>query len=74
MTREFTHIHVPSGQPCCIKKVYGPIATVYVEEYPISITWGKEEWHDTIIVKLSDLTPIKNGINYEKAIYKRGDV
>lgn len=62
MKREWTHIHGPSHQPCCIKKVYGSIATVYVEEYPISSTWGKEEWHDTIIVKLSDLTPIKNEI------------
>ena len=70
MKREWTHIHSPSLQPCCIKRVYGSIATVYVDEYPISMTWGKEEWHDVIIVKLSDLTPIKNGIKYEKAIYK----
>ena len=62
MKPEFTHTHTPSHQPCRIKKVYGSIATVYVDEYPISITWGKEEWHDTIIVKLSDLTPIKNEI------------
>lgn len=67
MKREWTHIHGPSHQPCCIKRVYGSIATVYVDEYPISITWGKEEWHDTIIVKVEDLKPI---LNNEKAVYK----
>jgi len=59
MNRDFTHIHIPSRQICRIKKIYGTIATAYVEPYPISIVWGKQEYSDTIIVKLSDLIPIE---------------
>jgi len=62
-----THIHVPSRQRGRVKKIYGSIATFFVDPYPISITWGKEEWHDTIIVKVEDLKPI---LNNEKAVYK----
>ena len=51
----FTHIHKPTNTECSIKKIYDTIATVYVEPYPICIVWGKEEYHNTIIVKLSDL-------------------
>ena len=54
-----THIHEPSKQRVRIKKTYGHIATCYVDPYPIVITWGKEEYCDTIICKLNDLTPIK---------------
>ena len=57
-----THIHMPSGQDVKIKKVYNSIATCFVDPYPISIMWGKEEYANTIIVKVEDLTPIKNEI------------
>jgi hypothetical protein len=56
---EYTHIHKPSNQKCRIKKVYGSIATVYVEPYPICIMWGKAEYSDTIIVKVEDLEIIQ---------------
>jgi len=58
---DFTHIHIPTNQKVRLKKNYGDISTVYVELYPISITWGKVEYHDTIIVKNQDLKPIENG-------------
>ena len=38
-----------------IKKVYNSIATCFVDPYPISIMWGKQEYANTIIVKLDDL-------------------
>jgi len=57
---DFTHIHIPSNTKCRIKKIYGDIATVFVDIYPISITWGKVEYHDTIIVKVADLKLIGN--------------
>ena len=66
MTREWTHIHGPSHQPCCIKKIYGSIATVYVDEYPISIMWGKQEYANTIIVKLDDLKELAAIKNTER--------
>ena len=53
-----THIHIPSKQEVKIKKVYGSIVTCFVDPYPISITWGKEEYANTIIVKLDDLKEI----------------
>jgi hypothetical protein len=58
--KDATHIHIPSGQSVRIKKVYGDVATCYVEPYPISITWGKEEYSDSIIVKTQDLKLINN--------------
>ena len=54
-----THIHEPSHTYCRIKKVYGSVATVYVDEFPISILWGKKEYSDTMIVNVRDLKPIK---------------
>lgn len=53
-----THIHVPSGREVKIKKVYDSIVTCFVDPYPISIMWGKEEYANTIIVKLDDLKEI----------------
>ena len=50
-----THIHMPSRRDVKIKKVYNSIATCFVDPYPISIMWGKQEYANTIIVKLDDL-------------------
>ena len=50
-----THIHMPAGQDVKIKKVYNSIATCFVDPYPISIKWGKQEYANTIIVELDDL-------------------
>ena len=61
-----THIHMPSGQDVKIKKVYNSIATCFVDPYPISIMWGKEEYANTIIVKVEDLTPIKMKLKFER--------
>ena len=53
-----SYIHIPSGRICRLKKNYGYVSTVFVEPFPISIMWGKEEYSDTIIVKTADLKPI----------------
>lgn len=53
-----THIHTPSRRKVKIKKVYDSIAVCLVDPYPISIMWGKEEYANTIIVKLDDLKEI----------------
>ena len=50
-----THIHIPSGREVKIKKLYDSIAVCLVDPYPISIMWGKQEYANTIIVKLDDL-------------------
>jgi hypothetical protein len=56
-----THIHMPSRQEVKIKKAYDSIAVCFVDPYPISLMWGKEEYSNTIIVKINDLKPIGHG-------------
>ena len=55
-----THIHIPSGREVKIKKAYNSIAVCIVDPYPISFTWGKEEYANTIIVKVEDLKSIEH--------------
>lgn len=55
---DFTHIHTPSGRLCRVKKIYGDIAVVYVEPYPIQ-WWGKTDYYNTIIVKVNELQVIQ---------------
>jgi hypothetical protein len=61
-----THVHILSGQKVRIKKIYGNVATCYVEPYPISIVWGKEEYSDTIICNLKNLIPCPDYVNLQK--------
>lgn len=57
--KDATHIHKPSKQEVTIKKIYGSVATCFVEPYPICVTWGKKEYCNTIICKIEDLIPIE---------------
>lgn len=61
-----TYIHTPSGLKVRIKRIYGSIATCYVDPYPISIIWGQEEYSNTIICKIKDLIPWPDYVNQQE--------
>lgn len=58
---DFTHIHRLTGEKLRIKKLYGSVASCYVETpFAYSQVWGKEEFTDTIVCNTDNLIPIKD--------------
>lgn len=58
---DWTHTHRLTGEKLRIKKLYGSVASCYVEvPFVYSQMWGKEEFTDTIICSIDNLIPIKD--------------
>ena len=56
---QFTHVHRLTGVRLTIKKIYGNVASCYIET-PIAYgeVWGKKQYYDVVVCSLDNLMPI----------------